>query len=223
MASVVRTAIVVCGPVPPAAEVAAHLPRAPDLVIAADVGLRHASILGVAVDLLVGDLDSLDNHEVQAARRAGIVVERHPRFKDATDLELAILAAIDRGAWRVIVIDGGVGPRVDHFLANVMLLASPRFAACSVEGAIGDAWVTVIRDHNGLVALRGDVGSIVTLLAIGGPARGVTTDGLRWNLDRGTLEPGSTLGVSNEITTAPALIEVDAGCVIAIQPFGGAP
>lgn len=222
MTPVGTTAIVVCGPVPPSPEVVALIPRQPDLVIAADVGLRHVSALGLDVDLVVGDLDSLDVTEVDAARRSGVAIERHPRFKDATDLELAIFTAIERGASRVIVVDGGVGPRVDHFLANVLLLASPRFAACSVEAAVGDAWITVINDRSGLVALRGAVGSVVTLLAVGGAARGVTTDGLRWALDHGTLEPGSSLGVSNEITTAPVLVEVEHGCVIAIQPFGGA-
>jgi thiamine pyrophosphokinase len=216
------TAIVVCGPVPPSPEAVALIPRRPDCVVAADVGLRHAAALGVKVDLVVGDLDSLDAAEIDAARRAGITIERHSRFKDVTDLELAILAAIERDASRVVVVDGGVGPRVDHFLANALVLASARFAACRVEAALGDAWVSVINDRSGLVALRGAVGSIVTLLAVGGAARGVTSDGLRWALDRRTLRPGSSLGVSNEIATVPARIEVESGCLLAIQPFGGA-
>ena len=59
-------------------------------MIAADSGLDHATALGFAVDLVVGDLDSADPAAVDAAVAAGAAVERHPEAKDATDLELAL-------------------------------------------------------------------------------------------------------------------------------------
>ena len=49
------------------------------------------------------------------------------------------------------------------------------------------------------MSLLGAPGAVLTLLALGGPASGVTTDGLRWPLRAETLQPGSTRGVSNEI------------------------
>src|SRR4051794_1456651 len=67
-----------------------------DLVIAADSGLAHARALGVHVDLVIGDLDSVDPTDLDAAVADGAVVERHPAAKDATDLELALDPALDR-------------------------------------------------------------------------------------------------------------------------------
>src|SRR5436305_14191603 len=86
--------------------VRARLPQPAD-VIAADSGLTVASALGLAVDHLVGDLDSVDPAAVEAAEAGGTTVDRHPAEKDATDLELALDAALTRGARRVAVVDAG--------------------------------------------------------------------------------------------------------------------
>ncbi|MCJ7670515.1 MAG: thiamine diphosphokinase, partial [Acidimicrobiia bacterium] len=66
--------------------------------------------------------------------------------------------------------------------------------------------------------LTGRTGSLVTLLAIHGPARGVTTTGLRFPLHDADLLPGSTLGVSNELVGVEAEISVAGGTVLGIQP-----
>ena len=54
----------------------------------------------------------------------GHPVERHPAAKDATDLELALDAAISRRPGRIHVL-GGHGGRLDHLLANALVLAAP--------------------------------------------------------------------------------------------------
>ena len=56
------------------------------------------------------------------------------------------------------------------------------------------------------------------LLAVGGPATGITTTGLRWALTDGTLAPGSSRGVSNEFTGDAAEITLTAGVLLAIAP-----
>ena len=184
----------------------------PDVVIAADSGLDHATALGFAVDVIVGDLDSADPAAVDAAIAAGTVVERHPEAKDATDLELALLAARTRGCERVVVV-GGHGGRLDHFLANALLLASPELADLQVEARFGDARVFVVRSDQ---ELQGAVGNLCTLLPLGGPAAGVRTEGLRFPLCRETLEPGSTRGVSNEFLVPVARVSLDDGVLLAI-------
>jgi thiamine pyrophosphokinase len=185
-----------------------------EFVVAADSGLEHALALGVDVDVVVGDLDSVDPAALDIAVAAGAMVEEHPTDKDATDLELALEAALARGATivRVIAAHGG---RVDHYLANVLLLASPRFASARIDARLGDARVTVVRDR---AALVGAPGALCSLLPLGGPAVGVTTYDLRYPLRRETLEPGSTRGVSNEFLTAEAAVSLDAGVLLAIVP-----
>jgi thiamine pyrophosphokinase len=210
-------AIVLCGPVVPTSRVLGRLtPGA--LVIAADVGYRQAAALGLQVDVLVGDLDSLDADEVASARRVGARVERHATDKDATDLELALDLAAVSNVDRVVVVDGGVGPRVDHFIANALLLANPRYAAMEVFAALGEAWISVVRGGTVPVELFGARGSTVTLLPVGGSAESVHTEGLRWQLCGADLKPSSTRGVSNEMTDDRATVRLARGTLLAVQP-----
>ncbi len=198
-------------PVPP--EVAMRL-AADALVIGADSGVEHAAALGRHVDIAVGDFDSISPAALAAAEAAGAEILRHPPDKDATDLELALDLATARGALHLTVV-GGHGGRFDHYLANALLLGSARFAHAVVDGWFGDTHVQVVRRH---VELTGRTGSLVTLLATEGPARGVTTTGLRYPLHEAVLLPGSTLGVSNELLAPVATVTVADGTVLAIQP-----
>src|SRR5262245_59111095 len=97
--------IVITGGSPPRRGVTAHLP-ADRFVIAADSGLDHARQLGLGVDLLVGDLDSVSAAGLAAAEAEGVPIERHPTAKDAIDTELALEAAVTRGAERIAVVSG---------------------------------------------------------------------------------------------------------------------
>jgi thiamine pyrophosphokinase len=58
----------------------------------------------------------------------------------------------------------------------------------------------------------------VSLLPVHGPARGVTTEGLLYPLAGEDLEPGTTRGVSNEMTAAEALVRVRDGVLLAVRP-----
>jgi thiamine pyrophosphokinase len=189
--------------------------RAPDrFVIAADSGLHHAQDGGWPVDLVIGDLDSVDPERLARAQAAGARLERHPAAKAATDLELALDTARDRGVQRIVVA-GGHGGRTDHLLANVLLLGSARYAEVSVSARLGSAWVHIVRDHAWWTGERGD---LVTLLALHGPAVGVTTDGLLYPLDDDTLHPGSTRGVSNEHVVAAAAVSLTSGVLAVVVP-----
>jgi thiamine pyrophosphokinase len=211
-------ALVFAGGEPIDGDVAARLPDTEVTVFAADSGVERALALGRVVDLVVGDLDSADPAAVERAVAGGAEVRHYPAAKDKTDLELALDAARDAGVRRVIVV-GGSGGRLDHFLANALLLASPSFADLDVEALVGSARITVIhRDAR----LSGTPGDLVSLLAAGGPARGVRTGGLRFPLDGEDLLPGSTRGVSNELIEPVAAVSLEHGVLLAVQPdIGG--
>ena len=135
------TVIVVTGgdPVDPAA--IGPLPTA-DRVIAADSGLDRARALGLGVDLVVGDLDSVSPEALAEAERGGVDVERHPTAKDHTDLALALDRAVATNPARVIVV-GGDGGRLDHLAANLLLLASDDYDTAEIEARLWEA----IRDE----------------------------------------------------------------------------
>jgi len=207
-----RTALVVCGGGPVLAPWA--LPPAPDVVIAADDGAREALRLGLEVDVVVGDMDSVPASTLTQVERAGGRVMRHPADKDATDLELALDEALSSQATRIVVA-GGAGGRLDFVLANALALAHPRLAAVEVDAVFGVARLHVVRGDR---ALEGTPGEVLSLLAVGGPAVGVRTHGLRWNLDGQDLPAASGWGVSNEFAEVEASVSIEAGVVLVVRP-----
>ena len=187
-------------------------------VVAADGGLDRARLLGVDVDVVVGDLDSASSAALAAAEAAGARIVRHPTAKDATDLELALDEAVALGARRVLVVASGAG-RLDHLLAALLLLGADRYSALEVDAVVGDAVVHVVRDERTLV---GEPGETLTLLPVGGPAEGVTTRGLEYPLAGETLDPGTSRGVSNVFLGAEARVEVVSGVLLAVRPGAAA-
>lgn len=204
------TVLIFSGGEPLPASLAGEIPEDAYL-IAADSGLDTALSWGYDVDLVVGDLDSVSD---QALAATVATIERHSPDKDATDLDLALTAALRLDPDRIVIL-GGQGGRFDHLLGTVMLLTSPRWEGVDLEWVAARARVRVVRAG---VTLHGASGTTLTLLAVGGAATGVTTSGLRWNLEDATLYPGSTRGVSNVFTAPVATIRLTAGTLLAVQP-----
>ena len=187
-----------------------------DLVIAADGGFSSLDALGRRPDRLVGDMDSTHPGLVDRLEADGVPIERHPADKEATDTELAVRAAIDAGATQVVILGALGGPRFDHELANLLLLADTRLADVDAWIVRGATTVRFLAD-GGSLALAGEAGSLVSLLPIGGDVVGVTTAGLRWPLSGATLRFGASRGISNEIITSPASVSVERGRLILIE------
>ena len=185
-------------------------------VVAADGGLLRARELGLTVDVVVGDLDSVTPEALAAAEAAGARVVRHPQAKDATDLELALDEAVALGASRVLVVASAAG-RLDHLLGLLLLLGSERCAGIELDALVGDALVHVVRGER---RLAGSPGELLTLVPLGGPAEGVATEGLDYPLSGETLDPGTTRGVSNVFTGSEARVALHAGVLLAIRPAG---
>ena len=209
-----RTAVVLAGGDPSPAAGAKRLPRGA-LVIAADGGLAQARSFDLTVDVVIGDMDSVDPAALDRAAASGARIERHPPDKDATDLELALDHALAAGCGRVIVVGGG-GGRLDHLLGNALVLARAEYEGTGIEWWTGRDRATVVRPHNPL-RVSGRVGDLLSLLPIGGDAVGVRTTGLRWKLDGESLESGSTRGISNELNAAQASISLEGGALLAIH------
>jgi thiamine pyrophosphokinase len=187
------------------------------LLIAADGGLDQARLLGVEVDAIVGDMDSVDKDALDAALAAGGTAERHPPDKDATDLELALDYATRRGCTRIIVI-GGLGGRIDHLLGNALLLAAAETTTIEWWAESAD----IAFAHPGLPRRApATPGDVVSLIPVGGAAVGIETKGLRWHLDHETLEPGSSRGISNVADSAEYSVVVESGSLLIIHHTEG--
>lgn len=193
------------------------------LVIAADGGARHARALGLELDRWVGDGDSIDPADLAALAATGVPIDRVEAEKDASDTELALIAAIDSGADEITILGGLGGVRTDHGLVNVLLLQHPALAALAArlydERAARLSLLTVPPGDGGpaRVELAGHLDDLVTLVPLGGPAQGVTTQGLRYPLAGETLTPGTSRGLSNVRTASIASVSLQAGRLLVIE------
>ena len=189
--------------------------RAPqtDLVIAADAGLEVLLAAHRPVDLVVGDLDSVSAEALSAATAAGSEIAQHRRDKDESDLELALSAAINSGVQRIHVVlrDGG---RLDHQLANLLVLASKRWQQADIDAVVGEHRVWVVHGEQTIPLVAGEP---LALHAVGGTATGVTTTNLRYPLVDADLPGLVALGISNRAVVDAPTIRVESGVVIAIS------
>jgi thiamine pyrophosphokinase len=193
--------------------------REGDLVIGANGGAARALAWGLVPGLVIGDMDSLSDEERAELEARGCRFVVHPRAKDETDLELALTYAAELGTQEIIVL-GALGGRLDHTLANVFLLALPVLADLSVRIVNGHEEALLARSGQS-VTLEGEPGDLVSLLPLGGDARGVTTKGLAWTLQGDTLQFGPSRGVSNEMTAPQARVEVEGGHLLVVHTRTG--
>ena len=184
-----------------------------ELIIGVDGGARHLLQFGVRPHVLMGDFDSISSKDLEYLKKLGTEIIEFPVEKDMTDTELATEYAISKGFKNIIFI-GVLGTRVDHSLANILLLK--RMLDKGVKGHIVDEYniITLIRDE---ISLRKQPGYNLSLLPITSRVEGVTTKGLYFPLNNATIEMGSTWGVSNRFIDETAEVTIHDGLLLVIQ------
>lgn len=181
-------------------------------VVGADGGAVFSMEMGRVPDVAVGDFDSSSAEALRTLRQAGVRIITHPAAKDDTDLDIALRFAREDGATRVS-LTAAFSDRLDHTLAAFGTL----MRAVDLHGEVLEptfsAWV-VGGDHPS-IRLSGKPGTTLSLIAPAG-ASGVTLDGMRYPLHAASLEPMSSLGVSNVLAADEAEVVVEHGLAIVI-------
>ena len=184
-----------------------------DWLVAVDGGLRHARALGRAPHVLIGDLDSVTETDIEWVSAAGGRVLRYPPEKDETDLELALDLARAEG-YRTILLAGALGGRVDHLLGNLSLLAHPALEGLDVRIIQPDGEIFLIRGER---EIEGRAGNVISLLPLFGVARGVRTQGLQYPLRDEDLLPYRTRGISNVMLGSRAAVSLESGLLLCVH------
>ena len=184
-----------------------------DVIIAADGGTVTALRWGWLPHAIVGDLDSLPAELRERLQALGCQFITFPKRKDWTDLELALQHAMDLGTREIIVL-GARGGRLDQELANLLLLSRPEWAGATVKLLDSQAAACVVRQQ---CTISGQVGDIVSLIALTPQVAGVVTRGLEWPLRDETLDFGSTRGISNELVEPVASVCIREGVLLVVH------
>ncbi len=185
-----------------------------DVLIAADGGARLCLQLGLLPAVLIGDFDSLDEQELAYFATRGSLILRHPARKDYTDLELALRHALSLGA-NDILIFAALGARWDHTLANLLLPAAADLAHVRIRLADGPQEVMLLRGGSTL-EISGQPGDTVSLIPLSGDAQGITTRGLEYPLNDGSLAFGGTRGISNVLLEPRATVSLRQGLLLCV-------
>jgi len=164
-------------------------------VIAADSGIRHARALGLVPELWVGDFDSASAD--LEADWPDVPREAFPAGKDKTDGELAVDAALARGADALVLAGAFGGARADHAFLHMTLairLVNAGMPALLTSGA---------QEGRPLVAGRNVFdyvpGTLFSILGFS-DLSGLSVEGARWPLHSVAVPFGSSLTISNEVT-----------------------
>lgn len=210
MAGMSRFAILLGGDVTPTARLKAQLQGA--RVIAADSGMAHAEVLGLVPELWVGDFDSAGTELEHAYRDTPRQV--FPAAKDATDGEIAIRSAIEKGASELVLV-GAFGGQFDHAMAHATQLIGLAERGLKAFASSGDEEAWPLLSSLTLWQLaKGTRVSVVGLTAM----KALSIIGVRWPLNKRDVAMGSTLTVSNEATGDVAITLERGRALVLIYP-----
>jgi thiamine pyrophosphokinase len=191
-------------------------PHGAQLVVAADGGALKAEALGLRIDVVVGDSDSLAPADVERLRAGGAEVVVHPAAKDESDTELAVREALGRGATALTIVGAFGGRRLEHTIANVLLLAMSELAGRDARLADGASEVRLL-NGDATLTIDGQPGDFVSLFPLAPVVAGVTTIGLAYPLNHESLSQGPARGLSNVVTGARATVSVRSGRLLVVH------
>jgi len=189
------------------------------LLVCADGAIRHLAPSNRVPAVVIGDMDSADPERIAFFRKRGTTIVTCPREKDKTDTHLAIELALQRRC-RKIFLFGALGGRIDHTLANILLLHTALERGAEIRIIERDCELFLL---SGTAVLQGTPGDTVSLLPLAGPVRGITLFGFQYLLSDGTMEPGNPYGVSNSLVEGEGRITVREGRLLVIRYFREVP
>lgn len=181
----------------------------PDLVIAADGGIKCARAAGYEPQLLIGDWDSggIPEHTIPSVTL--------PPEKNLTDLQAAAEAALQQGITKLILA-ACLGGRLDQSVANLYLLEW-----IYEHGGHGLLWgegnLALFWDGTPLALEQDDTYCFLSILPLDKTVSGVTLQGVKYPLEDAVLTRGDTLSISNEITAQRAVLSAKQGRMFVIR------
>jgi thiamine pyrophosphokinase len=185
-------------------------------VWAVDSGTSACRAAGVVPSVLVGDRDSVPPDDWEWAASLGARENIYDRDKDETDFQLAMSlfrdeAGLNDGVCpRVLIVSGCFGGAFDHQASTFYTLAfsGGEFFRCMIDETEGICFLYPGDD----AALRfSRPPKAVSLLPVTDACRGVSISGVKWPLERVTLERRFPWAVSNEANAVNEPVAVACG------------
>ena len=179
-----------------------------DCLIAADGGYEHLRRMGMTPDLLIGDMDSIE----QECANPEIKIKRLPREKDDTDMLAAIKEGLALGCTEFAIFGALGGERIDHSIANIQCLLY--LYNHGAKGILYGAHDRIELLCNDRIYYPKTMKGILSVFAFGGDAKGVTEQGVKYEIQDVTIKMEFPIGTSNEFIGQESMIEVKDGMLL---------
>ena len=194
-----------------------------DMVICADSGLNAAYKLGVKVDCIMGDFDSVSSDIVELYRNdrveasKGVKFVKFPPKKDLTDTDIVLEYVISLNPDEIVIL-GATGGRMDHFLANVNILMKP--LRNGIKSYIIDKYNKIyLIDSEETIERKNLWGKYISFQPLTEKVKNVWLKGFKYTLAGKELTIGESLTISNEMadSESEAVVSFDSGVLIVIE------
>ncbi len=184
--------------------------KSAQLIVCADGGARHLKALDISPHVLIGDFDSIQKDDLLFYQKKNVEIISFSPKKNQTDSELCVNWALENSATDITMI-GVTGTRMDHTLANILLLK--KLAQKNIPARI-------INPNNEIFAvmkktwINGSIGELLSIIPITEKVAGVTLKGLEYPLKNETIPMGSSLGISNVFKETSVCVDIKEGILL---------
>lgn len=187
-----------------------------EYVICVDGGLDKAEKLEISPNVIIGDFDSVKKNTLEYYKKSGLLIEEFPPEKDYTDMDLAVEYAVNKGFSEIVLL-GASGTRLDHTLANIMLIEKFYKKNIKIKLIDNNNIVQTISDNDKLCIEKKE-GCFLSIIPLSDEITGITLKGFKFPLNDVTVKRGETRCISNEVEDTYGEIEIKTGsCVVIIS------
>lgn len=181
-----------------------------EYVICADGGLEKAESLNLIPNIIIGDLDSVNKTVLKKYLDMNIQLIKYPAEKNYTDMELAIEYAVEK-QFNDIVLIGASGSRLDHTMANIMLIERYYKIGINIKIIDNNNFIQIVTSN---MAINNKKDYYVSIVPITDIIVGITLEGFKYPLNDVNVKRGSTLCISNQITSDIGNIILQSGTAL---------
>jgi len=174
-----------------------------ETLVAVDGGLVHCDRLSLTPSLIIGDFDSAP---IELLKKYKTSAQLEALNQNKTDLEKTLEFLMSFPLEKITVF-GALGHRIDHTLTNICLLT--RYPGKVIFETESESLMALEKKSH--ISCKKE--QTLSLIPFNGPAEGITTSGLKWNLTKGRLDK-NFIGISNLCLEETLEIQFDSGDLV---------
>ena len=166
--------------------------------------------------VIVGVFDSLPEEILRFYKaETEIPIREFNPVKDATDTEIALRLAIEKGKDNIVIL-GATGTRLDHVWGNVQTLKVALDAGVFAEILDANNRIRLVQKEVHLKK-SDSYGNYFSLFPLGGTVKNLTIRGAKYPLTDHCLVPYDSLCVSNQFDSEEIEITFSNGTIILME------